>query len=609
MTRATKGIILRFIDIGFIVMANLIALFFVPNHHAFSNGSYLTSAFLGLVVYLSLAGYFDVYKQVVRYSGVQTFIKLFICCSGTLVTKIAVLSLLQSRYSLRFVVLTYIFATLLIMGSRLLWRITHSHQFFLHPDRSQDCQRTLIVGNGQRVDTLLTQLAVRKEKDSVIGLITPGIHRQKMAIQDIKVIGGLDELPELLPQLAIRRVIIATPLSSATYAQLISLTKQHRVELLKMPRANEVLQAPNQGPQLREISISDLLEREELKLDEAQMRQQIKDQTILVSGAGGSIGSEIVRQLVRFAPRKLLLLGHGENSIYHIKGEIEQVTDIPVVSLIVDIQDRDAIERVVRQYRPSIVYHAAAHKHVPLMEDNPHAAIKNNVLGTRNIAHAADHFGVKTFVMISSDKAVNPPNVMGATKRLAELIVTNINRHSQTNFVVVRFGNVLGSRGSVVPLFKQQIAKGGPITITDARMTRYFMTIPEASQLVIQAGALCQGGELFVLDMGQPVKIYDLARKMVVLSGLREDQIEIREVGMRPGEKLYEELLISGETARRQIHDKIFLGQVMQVEERHIVEFAQQLLQTPAAEVKDQIVAFACKYNGETPAATVERVV
>lgn len=216
---------------------------------------------------------------------------------------------------------------------------------------------------------------------------------------------------------------------------------------------------------------------------------------------------------MQFEPEKLLLLGHGENSIYQIKQELASVTSIPLIPIIADIQDQPTVNQILQKYRPSIVYHAAAHKHVPLMEDNPHAAIKNNVLGTRNIAHAADSAGVSTFVMISSDKAVNPPNVMGATKRLAELIVTNLNHHSQTNFAVVRFGNVLGSRGSVVPLFKRQIAQGGPITLTDFRMTRYFMTIPEASQLVIQAGALCHGGELFILDMGKPVKIYDLAKK------------------------------------------------------------------------------------------------
>lgn len=600
MTRATKGVILRLIDVGFIITANLIALLFITEKQNFSNFSYFISACLGIFAYLTLAGLLDVYKQIVRYSGLQTFAKLFISCSGTVVTKLAVLAILKEPYSLRFVVLTYIFATLLIMGSRMIWRITHHQQFFIHPPKHTDYQRTLIIGTGKRVDLLLTQLATRKEKNSVVGLIDPIDRHQKMAVQDIRVIGGLADLPELLSNLNIQRLIVATALDAATYTSLFETVRKRGVTLLKMPRPDEVLQNPNHGPTLREINISDLLERDELKLDEVQMRQQIKNQTVLVSGAGGSIGSEIVRQLVRFAPRQLLLLGHGENSIYQIKQEIERVTTIPVVPIIADIQDRQTIDQVMQQYHPTIIYHAAAHKHVPLMEDNPHAAIKNNVIGTHNLARTADKYGVRTFVMISSDKAVNPPNVMGASKRLAELIVTNINHHSTTNFVVVRFGNVLGSRGSVVPLFKQQIARGGPITITDFRMTRYFMTIPEASQLVIQAGALCCGGELFILDMGQPVRIYDLAKKMVILSGLKENQIEIQEVGIRPGEKLYEELLISGETARRQIHDKIFLGQVMQVEEQRIMTFAQQMLQTPASDVKAAMVSFACKYNGET---------
>lgn len=606
MTRTTKGILLRFCDFGFIVVANLLALSFVTESQAVPNRMYLAGTLLGLGAYFMLAGYLDVYKQVVRYSGFHGFMKLLICCVGTLITKLVVLVAFQAQYSLRYVILTFIFATMLIMGSRLVWRILHSRQLFFRPGRTTNCNRTLIIGTGQRADQLLTQLEGQKEKHTVVGLIEPDTQSQKMAIQDVKVVGTLDELEPLLAELAVKRVIVATTLSAAQYTALIELTSQLGIELLRMPSPSEALQSPHQTPNLREITISDLLERDELQLDIAQMEQQIKGQTILISGAGGSIGSEIVRQLVRFDPQQLLLLGHGENSIYLIKHELEQMTTIPIVPIIADIQDKQVITQIMQRYRPSIVYHAAAHKHVPLMEDNPHAAIKNNVFGTSNIAHAADQCGVQTFVMISSDKAVNPPNVMGATKRLAELIVTNLNHHSQTNFVVVRFGNVLGSRGSVVPLFKQQIAKGGPITITDFRMTRYFMTIPEASQLVIQAGALCQGGELFILDMGKPVKIYDLAKKMVMLSGLPEDQIEIQEVGIRPGEKLYEELLISGETANHQIHDKIFLGQVMQVEETHIVSFAQQLLQIPATEVRQKIVAFACKYNGET---SVERVV
>lgn len=605
MTRTTKGLLLRLSDLSFIIMANIVALLFVTDYRAFPSSEYLISALLGMTTYFLLASYMKVYQQVIRYIGLRAFVNLLLCCFGAFASKIAILTVLGEPFSIRFLVLVYIFATALIVGSRALWRVGHNQQLFFRPDPMPTCNRTLIIGTGKKVDLLLTQLATNKEKNSVLGLIDPGTVRSNITVQDINVIGVLAEVKELLVSLKIKRLIIAARLTTDKYTEL-ELTKQQGTELLQMPRLAEILQSPNRAVTLREITISDLLERDELKLDITQMKQQIKGQTMLVSGAGGSIGSEIVRQLIQFEPAQLLLLGHGENSIYQIKQELAATTTIPLVPIIADIQDQATINQIFTKYHPSIVYHAAAHKHVPLMEDNPHAAIKNNVLGTRNLAHAADQAGVATFVMISSDKAVNPPNVMGASKRLAELIVTNLNRHSKTNFAVVRFGNVLGSRGSVVPLFKRQIAKGGPITITDFRMTRYFMTIPEASQLVIQAGALCQGGELFILDMGKPVKIYDLAQKMVALSGLQAHEIKINEVGMRPGEKLYEELLISSETANQQIHNKIFLGQVMQVEEQQIVSFAKELLQATPQAVKQQIVAFACKYNG---AAKAEKVV
>lgn len=606
MTRTTKGLLLRLSDLGSIVMANIIALLFITDYHAFPSSAYLISALLGMVTYFLLATYMKVYQQVVRYIGLRAFINLLLCCSGAFISKIAILTVFGEPFSLRFLSLVYLFATFFIISSRVLWHVLHSQQFSFRSNTLADCDRTLIIGTGKQVDLLLTQLATNKEKHTVMGLVDSGTNRSKITIQDISVVGDLTEINTLLTSLKVKRLIIAANLTTEKITELVQLAKQQKIELLQMPSLEEILQSPNRSVTLHEITISDLLERDELKLDITRMKKQIKGQTVLVSGAGGSIGSEIVRQLVQFEPEKLLLLGHGENSIYQIKQELASVTSIPLIPIIADIQDQPTVNQILQKYRPSIVYHAAAHKHVPLMEDNPHAAIKNNVLGTRNIAHAADSAGVSTFVMISSDKAVNPPSVMGATKRLAELIVTNLNHHSKTNFAVVRFGNVLGSRGSVVPLFNHQIAQGGPITLTDFRMTRYFMTIPEASQLVIQAGALCHGGELFILDMGKPVKIYDLAKKMVALSGLRENQIKINEVGMRPGEKLYEELLISGETANQQIHDKIFLGQVMQVEEQQIVSFVKDLLQTAPKSVKQEIVGFACKYNG---AAKAEKVV
>ncbi len=343
----------------------------------------------------------------------------------------------------------------------------------------------------------------------------------------------------------------------------------------------------------------DLLGRDEVQLDIDAIKDQITGKTILVTGAGGSIGSEICRQVIRFNPRRLLLLGHGENSIYLIDRELrnnysECVTEI--VPIIADIQDRKKIFAIMEDYQPEIVYHAAAHKHVPLMEYNPREAVKNNVYGTKNVAEAAKAAKVKNFVMVSTDKANNPPNVMGATKRIAEMIVTGLNEAGCTKFSAVRFGNVLGSRGSVIPVFREQIANGGPITITDFRMTRYFMTIPEASRLVIQSGALAKGGEIFILDMSEPVKIIDLAKNMIRLSGYSEDEIEIIETGIRPGEKLYEELLLDKERNDEAVFEKIFVGNITGYSIAEVMEFIEQLSDDDKQLAKD-VVAFANASN------------
>lgn len=313
--------------------------------------------------------------------------------------------------------------------------------------------------------------------------------------------------------------------------------------------------------QFRDVEVEDLLGRDPVDLDIDGIEKYIKGKTILVTGAGGSIGSEVCRQIANFSPEELVLLGHGENSIYAIEMELRRnIPDLNISTEIADVQDRDKMFKIMNTRRPHVIFHAAAHKHVPLMERNPEEAVKNNIIGTRNVAEAASNANVNTFVMISTDKAVNPTSVMGATKRIAEMIIQHMDMVSSTRFVAVRFGNVLGSRGSVIPLFKDQIQAGGPVTVTDPKMVRYFMTIPEASRLVLQAGALAEGGEVFVLDMGEPVKIVDLARNLIKLSGYTEDEIPIVFTGMRPGEKMFEELLGEDEVHSEQVYPKIYRG-------------------------------------------------
>jgi FlaA1/EpsC-like NDP-sugar epimerase len=599
MTRQRKGWILRGADLLLIGLANVVAYVFVSDYVQIPGSFYAISFLLGLALYYLLAQRTNVYQQVVRYSGLQEYATLWFCCTAAFLFKLLLFFIFQQTVSHRFLFLVYLFALTFILGSRLVWRLFQHNQFQFKVPTHAHTERTLIVGAGAGAEQLITRNKQETNPVQIVGLIDDHPDKQRTIIQGIRVIGKTSKLPHLIEQLQIHHVIIADNLSSRAYKRLVNLTKPAGVRLSRLPKITEPLYHNAKKLALQTLDIADLLERDEVTLDQSALKQQLQGKTILITGAGGSIGSEIVRQLTAFQPKRLLLLGHGENSIYLIKKHLAQYSEIESIPLIADVQDYPLMQRLFKKYQPDIVYHAAAHKHVPLMEDNPHAAVKNNVFGTYNVARAASEAGVKRFVMISTDKAVNPPNVMGASKRLAEMIVTNLNRTSQTQFVVVRFGNVLGSRGSVVPLFKEQIAQGGPVTVTDFRMTRYFMTIPEASRLVIQAGELAQGGELFVLDMGQPVKILDLAKRMIALAGVSENQIKIVESGIRPGEKLHEKLLVSAETAQEQVHEKIFLGQIMPVAIEDIISFAEGLLTVPANELKATIVEFACRYNGE----------
>lgn len=348
--------------------------------------------------------------------------------------------------------------------------------------------------------------------------------------------------------------------------------------------------------QLKKVEVEDLLGRDPVELDMDMISNELTNKTILVTGAGGSIGSEICRQVCNFYPERIILLGHGENSIYLINRELRNRfgKNVDIVPIIADVQNRARMFEIMEMYKPYAVYHAAAHKHVPLMEDNPEEAVRNNILGTKNTAEAAKNAEVKKFVMISTDKAVNPPNVMGASKRIAEMIIQSLNDEThRTNFVAVRFGNVLGSRGSVIPLFKSQIEAGGPVTVTHPEMTRYFMTIPEESRLVLQAGALAEGGEVFVLDMGEPVKIVDLARNLIKLSGKKEDDIRITYTGIRPGEKMFEELMNKDEIHPEQVFEKIYRGKVQHMQCNEVNAIIQDIVNDFS---KEKIINYA---NGE----------
>jgi FlaA1/EpsC-like NDP-sugar epimerase len=362
-----------------------------------------------------------------------------------------------------------------------------------------------------------------------------------------------------------------------------------------MPKIEDLMTGKVSVTSFRDVEVEDLLGRDPIELDLQSISAKLAGKTILVTGAGGSIGSEICRQVSKFKPKKLLLLGHGENSIYQINMELQNKykDQFEIIPVIADVQDKVRIFEVMDEHRPQVVYHAAAHKHVPLMEYNPKEAVKNNIFGTRNVAQAAGTFGVNTFVLVSTDKAVNPTNVMGATKRCAELIIQEMDKQYDTKYVAVRFGNVLGSRGSVIPLFKKQIQAGGPVTVTHPDMTRYFMTIPEASRLVIQAGALARGGEVFVLDMGEPVKIVDLAKNLIKLSGYTEEEIGITFTGIRPGEKMFEELLNENEVYPEQVFPKIHIGKAKLVGEDKLQWLINNFEELAVNQVKETLLEIA----------------
>jgi len=425
--------------------------------------------------------------------------------------------------------------------------------------------RVLIVGAGDAGSMLLREIQYNPQLNLVpVGFLDDDVRKHRMQIHGVPVLGGQEELSRLVGEQQVDRVIIAMPTAPGQVIRRVATTCERLgVEIKILPGIHELVDGRVTVKQLRDVAIEDLLRRDPIQTDIGAVQELIAGRRVLITGGGGSIGSELCRQVLRCQPKELVLLGHGENSIFEIYNELRRwnLPETKVTAVIADVRFGERILGVFEQYRPEIVFHAAAHKHVPLMELNPAEAITNNVLGTRNVVRAATAVGTAHFVMISTDKAVNPTSVMGASKRTAELLVHQAARQSGQAFVAVRFGNVLGSRGSVVLTFRKQIAAGGPVTVTDPEMSRFFMTIPEAVQLVLQAAALGKGGEVFVLDMGQPVKIVDLARDLIELSGLEVGRdIDIQYTGSRPGEKLFEELFVTGEQYHRTCHDKIFIA-------------------------------------------------
>lgn len=537
----------------------------VEDYHIYTN-----TAVAATIIYIIVFYIFGLYNRLWQYASTGELLSIVYAVTvGTGGTAAAVYlyGIAQAspppfRIPNAAAVLLWFCMVFLIGGSRFIWRILQDNKFEHHVSGSQ--KNVLIVGAGDAGVLTARELKNRNYRDGrPIGFVDDDISKQKSKLLGIPVLGTRKDIIRIVKDHKVEKVIIAMPSASGeSIRAIVEICKASGVELKIMPGVYDIISGDMNVKPIREIQVEDLLGRDPVNVNLEEVAGYITGETVFITGAGGSIGSEISRQVARFNPGKLVLIGHGENSIFEIEQELRaEQPGIDYETEILDIKDRQKVDLVFERYRPGVVFHAAAHKHVPLMERNPEEALKNNILGSQNLAEAANRLRVKTFVSISTDKAVNPTSVMGATKRVVEMLIQSLDLRSQTKFVAVRFGNVLGSNGSVIPTFKRQIAKGGPVTVTHPEMVRYFMTIPEAAQLVIQAGAMAKGGEIFILDMGKPVKIIDLAKDLIRLSGYEPDvDIKIQFTGIRPGEKLYEELLTAEEGITATKHSRIFVA-------------------------------------------------
>ncbi len=513
-----------------------------------------------LVVYLGLR----LYDSIWRYVSYNEVIRVGIACIITLILNTFISVCFVMRMPISYYAIGFILQFIFTAGIRMSYRAVRILQDYFKVGTNDSLDRVLIVGAGEAGRMLNREYKNQVPMTGrVIGFVDDNTMKRGRSIEGVRILGQIKDVPELVAKHHIDDVVIAIPSADAVQRQeIINICKQAACSLHILPSVAQIVSGEARLEQLKQVDVNELLGRDAIKIDDVEVNEFLHGKTVLVTGGGGSIGSELIRQIASRYPKKLILLDIYENNAYAVQQELKNThPELDYEVLIGSVRDGLRMQDIMRTYHPDIVYHAAAHKHVPLMEDSPNEAIKNNAIGTYETAKAAAQNGVKRFVLISTDKAVNPTNIMGASKRLCEMVIQSLNETTDTEFVAVRFGNVLGSNGSVVPLFEEQIRNGGPVTVTHPEITRFFMTIPEAVSLVLQAGAFAKGGEIFVLDMGQPVKIDDLARNMIYLAGHVPDvDIKIVYTGLRPGEKLYEELLMEEEGLGKTKNDLIYIG-------------------------------------------------
>jgi FlaA1/EpsC-like NDP-sugar epimerase len=561
-----KKLSLVIIDITLINFSFLLSFYFrflfdIPEKYLIN---FADHAIIITLIFLIFFYFFKFYDSLWHYASIDEFLLATAGCICGGIAALAYSNYFNSDMPNSVLVLATIFITLFVVGFRITFRIYRRLIIILENKQKKSDTRVMIVGAGSGGNMILREMISARELDMVpVCFVDDSSNKQGMVKSGVKVMGTRYDIPRLVEDKKIQEIIISIPsISGENKAELINICKKTGCKLKIIPGIYELINGDVTINNIRDVNVEDLLGRDPVKLEDKGIKDYIKGKVVMITGGGGSIGSEIARQVIKYEPAKLIIFDIYENNAYEIENEIKRShPGVELKVIIGSVRDRRRLENVFRDHKPQVVFHAAAHKHVPLMEASPSEAVKNNVFGTLNLAETADKYNVEKFVMVSTDKAVNPTNVMGATKRICEMIIQAMDAKSKTEFGAVRFGNVLGSNGSVIPLFNKQIAMGGPVTVTDKYITRFFMTIPEASQLVLQAGAFARGGEIFILDMGEPVKIYELAKDLIRLSGFEPDRdIKIEVTGLRPGEKLYEEVLMSEEGMSTTGHNKIFVA-------------------------------------------------
>ena len=540
-----------------------------------------SNMWIGIVATVLVYTLFRLYSGLWTYVGATEFVNIVLACGLSSLLNMGGIMALNAEVTVplprSYYVLYFIFLLILSVISRFFYRTIFSVKKQVTDNKSRaPKKRVLVVGAGSGGNDLIREIKNSEYLPmKVVGAIDDNAGKVGNYLHGVKVVGTRHDIPRMAEKLRVDEIILAMPSAKPKEIhEILDICKVTGCELKKMPGLYQLVNGEVNVTDLREVDVNDLLGREPIEVNIDSIMDYVSEKVVVVTGGGGSIGSELCRQIAGHNPKQLIIIDIYENTTYEVQNELrKKFPDLDLVVLIASVRNTKRIDQIFETYRPDIVYHAAAHKHVPLMEDSPNEAIKNNVLGTWKIVQASDKWHVKKFVMISTDKAVNPTNIMGASKRLCEMIIQTYDKMSETSFVAVRFGNVLGSNGSVIPLFKKQIAEGGPVTVTHPDIIRYFMTIPEAVSLVLQAGAYAKGGEIFVLDMGEPVRILDLARNLILLSGHKPDEdIDIVFTGLRPGEKLYEEMLMKEEGLQETENRLIHIGKPIDMDESAFME-------------------------------------